>query len=97
MNTLLLLAPGVLDEFRRISPHLEGEIDHMYRDSIGAHKDPALHDPLGGLVTTAVGVLIDPVELALPLPWVRKDGLPATPEEIRAEWQKIKDQAGWSP
>lgn len=91
MSPLILLGTGVLDEFRRISPHLEGLIDCMYRDSIGANKDPALHKPLGGLVTTAIGVLIDPVDLALPLPWVRvRDGLPATPDEIRAEWQKIK-------
>jgi hypothetical protein len=30
-----------------------------------------------GLVTTGIGDLVDPIELALPLPWHRADGSPA--------------------
>lgn len=43
------------------------------------------------LVTTGRGNLIDPVEAALPLPWVRvSDGSPASADEVRAEWTRVK-------
>jgi len=43
------------------------------------------------LITTSVGVLIDPVERALKLPWIHRDTkLPATKDEIVIEWNKIK-------
>lgn len=82
-----IFADGVGEAFDSESPLLEGAIPWMYRDYLGAQAG----DPLGGLVTTAIGVLIDPVALALPLPWVRlSDGAQATQDEIRAEWQVIK-------
>lgn len=87
----VVFADGVAEEFDRLSPRFEGAIPWMYRDARGVDEDPKKHDPQGGLVTTAIGVLIDPVANALPLPWVRAvDGLPATPAEIRAEWALIK-------
>jgi len=43
-----------------------------------------------GLVTTGVGNLIDPVSLALALPWLKADGTPATQEEIQADWKRVK-------
>lgn len=42
-----------------------------------------------GLVTTGIGNLIDPKEVALPLPWL-KEGEPATADEISAEWDFVK-------
>lgn len=47
-----------------------------------------------GLVTTAVGISIDPLELAIELPFVRKeDGTRASTREIRAEWSMIKAES----
>jgi len=43
-----------------------------------------------GLVTTAIGNLIDPVHLALNVPFVWPGGLRATRAEIQHEWQKVK-------
>lgn len=72
------LAPGVLERFEALSPRFEGSIPWMYLD-------------IKGYVTVAIGLLIDPIEMALPLPWVRaSDGAPATADEIRAEWSRIK-------
>lgn len=48
-----------------------------------------------GLVTTAIGVLIDPVSTAVHLPWRRKDGTPATTSEVVAEWQRVKARQDW--
>lgn len=59
----------------------EGRESGMYPDT---------HDP--PLITTGMGNLIDPVERALPLPWLRKaDDQPATEDEVRAEWQRMHD------
>jgi hypothetical protein len=46
-----------------------------------------------GLVTCAVGILIDPISLAMPLPWKRdSDGERATPDQVRAAWHALKDR-----
>lgn len=72
------LAPGVLEAFEALSPRFEGVVPWMYLD-------------IKGYVTCGVGLLIDPVEMALALPWVRaSDGAPASQVEIREEWQRIK-------
>lgn len=72
------LAPGVLEAFETLSPRFEGDIPWMYLD-------------IKGYVTCGVGLLIDPVEMALALPWVRaSDSAPASQAEIRAEWSRIK-------
>jgi len=85
------LAPGVLEAFEACSERFEGDIPHMYRDYAGTSKDPAKHNPMGGYVTCGVGLLIDPVEMALALPWVRlSDGAPASAAEVREEWTRIK-------
>jgi GH24 family phage-related lysozyme (muramidase) len=44
-----------------------------------------------GLVTTSIGVLIDPIHLALDLPWMIGDR-PATHAEIRDDWQALKSR-----
>ena len=59
---------------------LEGIVRWMYLD-------------VKGLVTTAIGILIDPIQTAMPLPWVRLDGSPAGRDEIAAEWMRVKGDA----
>ena len=59
---------SVKQGFRAFTLPLEGEIAWMYLDTLG-------------LVTVGLGNLIDPVELALELPFVyratpRRDGIP---------------------
>ena len=66
--------------FRLWVSRFEGTIPHLYLDTLG-------------LVTTAVGCLVDPVELALGLPFARPDGDPARADEIRADWQRVKAMA----
>ncbi len=55
---------------------IEGVVPFMYLD-------------VKGLVTTAIGNLIDPIQYALPLPWM-VDGRPATRDEIANEWLAVK-------
>lgn len=45
-------------------------------------------------VTIGDGCIAEPIELALAMPLRRADGQLATPEEIRAEWEKIKRAPG---
>lgn len=66
--------------FVAYSAPLEGVVSWMYAD-------------VKGLVTTAIGNLIDPVSYALPLPWVRRDGTPASSAEVVADWQRVKGDA----
>lgn len=56
---------------------LEGVLRFMYLD-------------VKGLVTCAIGNLIDPVSEAVGLPFHWPGGAPATPSEIAAEWQSVK-------
>lgn len=56
---------------------LEGVVDFLYCD-------------VKGLVTTAIGNLVDPVDYALVLPFVRPDGSYAEREEIRDAWLAVK-------
>lgn len=56
---------------------LEGVVPWMYLD-------------VKGLVTTGIGNLVDPMSMALGLPWRRANGTPATVDEIAAEWQRVK-------
>lgn len=56
---------------------LEGVVRWLYLD-------------VKGLVTIAIGNLVDPIGAALALPLVRPDGTRATRDEIAAEWQLVK-------
>ncbi len=70
--------PGVRNAFLSFSRPFEGRIPYMYLD-------------IKGLVSVGVGNLIDPVSLALPLPFVHKsDGISATQDEIQTDWQAVK-------
>lgn len=66
--------------FAAFSTEFEGSVLWMYLD-------------IKGLVTVAIGNLIDPVHLAFDVPFVWPDGRVATRSEIQAEWMKVKSSA----
>jgi GH24 family phage-related lysozyme (muramidase) len=71
---------SVQDAFMNFSTQFEGKVNFMYLD-------------IKGLVTIGIGNLIDPVDVALQLPFVHKsDGSPASQDEIRNEWNTLKSQ-----
>lgn len=70
--------PSVRSAFPTFSKNFEGRVSYMYLD-------------IKGLVTIGVGNLIDPMSLALPLPFVHKSDLSsATQDEIQTDWQAVK-------
>ncbi|TCC43401.1 hemopexin repeat-containing protein [Kribbella sindirgiensis] len=75
-------AISVRDYFPTFTQPLEGRVPYMYQD-------------VKGLVTVAVGNLIDRPEDAAALSWVHiATGLAATRDEIVAEWHRIKNAPG---
>jgi GH24 family phage-related lysozyme (muramidase) len=75
----------VKEKWREFNTTFEGLVPFMYQDT-------------KGLITIGMGNLIDPVSLALNLPfqWRNKPGVvhpgsPATHADIRAEWHRIKN------
>ena len=68
---------SVRDHFLTFTEAFEGRVPWMYLDT-------------RGLVTTAVGNLIDSEEDACRLAWIRTDGRHATDAEVRAEWRRVK-------
>lgn len=72
-----LIREEVRGVWRSWNTQFEGEIPWMYLD-------------VKGLVTIAVGCLIDPLPLAQRLEFKREDGSRATPAEIGFEWTRIK-------
>lgn len=73
-----LVRPEVFAAFPAWVQQFEGAVPHMYQD-------------IKGYVTTGIGNLIDPINLALELPWRRANGSLATDDEIRDEWERVKD------
>lgn len=71
------MRPAVRDGFVPVNAPWEGETTWMYLD-------------VRGLVTCAMGNLVDPVSVAVGQPWKRSDGEPASPAEIVSEWTRIK-------
>lgn len=70
----------VKSEFRAVSEMWEGVINHMYLD-------------IKGLVTIGIGNLIEPINLALALPFEFKKGFnPVTQKDIREEWNLVKSR-----
>lgn len=71
--------PSVSAAFRGFNEPFEGVIPWMYLD-------------IKGLVTVGVGNLIDPVDLAVRLPFRfrAQPGIAARPEQIADEWRRIK-------
>ena len=79
--------PSVQTNFRGFNTKFEGCIPFMYLD-------------IKGLVTVAVGNLVDPIELAQALPFQFKNkpgiaspGSPATQDQIAAEWKALKNNS----
>lgn len=70
---------AVREAFVRFSSDLEGVVPWMYQD-------------VKGLVTVAIGNLVDPMSLALDLPFVKPDGSPASRAEIASAWQAVKNR-----
>ena len=70
---------SVREAFTSFSSDLEGVVPWLYLD-------------VKGLVTTAIGNLVDPLMYAVTLPWVRPTGEPATREEIVAAWNAVKNR-----
>lgn len=52
---------------------------------------PWMYNDVKGLVTVGIGNLVDPIQFALPLPFMRPDGSPASRDEIAAEWLRVKN------
>lgn len=73
------LTDEVRDIFVPFTAQYEGTVPWLYLDVLG-------------LVTVAIGVLVDPMWLATSLPFVDKDtGAPAGQVEIADEWMRIKN------
>ncbi len=73
----LICRPSVVAAFPGFTERFEGFTLYPYQD-------------VKGLVTVGVGCLIDPLESALPLPWVGPDGARLTPEEVARQWTALK-------
>lgn len=65
------------EQYHAFSAPLEGRVPGMYVDCLG-------------LITCAVGCLIDPSSLALQAHWVLEDGSPASDAQIVADWSLLK-------
>ncbi len=50
-----------------------------------------LYADVKNLVTVAIGNLVDPIQVALTLPFVRKDGSAASRDEIATDWLRVKN------
>ena len=72
------MQPAVRNAWRRFNESLEGLTSWMYLD-------------IKGLVTTGMGNLIDPVAAALALTWFDASDVQASPDQVRAEWNRIKN------
>lgn len=74
----LACRPAVSAAFPGFTERFEGFTLYPYQD-------------VKGLVTVGVGCLIDPLEAALPLPWVNQhDGSAMPPEEVARQWTALK-------
>lgn len=72
------MRPSVFASFLALTKPLEGVCTWLYPDALG-------------LVSTGIGNLVDPVALALSLPWFHQStGARATSNEIRTAWQTVK-------
>ncbi len=68
---------AVRNAWRRFNESLEGLTTWMYLD-------------VKGLVTTGMGNLIDPVQVALELTWRDANDQPASADAVGQEWHRIK-------
>jgi hypothetical protein len=70
------MRPSVLAAFFPFSDSLEGHLPYMYLD-------------VEGYVTTGIGDLVDPIAVALALPW-QLSGYAASQQEIGDQWTRVK-------
>jgi GH24 family phage-related lysozyme (muramidase) len=77
---------AVHDNFIAFTTKFEGRVQWMYLD-------------IKGLVSIGIGNLIDPIDLAMDLPFVHKDdtAASASADEIETEWQTVKDRQDLAP
>lgn len=73
----MVLLPEVRAGWCAFTMRFEGRISWLYLD-------------VRGLVTTGLGCLVDPVELALPLPWWSLQQSSVDQGVIREEWARVK-------
>jgi GH24 family phage-related lysozyme (muramidase) len=71
---------SVLQKWEAFSRPFEGYVNHLYAD-------------VRGLLTCGVGNLVDPVSLALRLPWKLPDGSLASAAEVSRQWHAVKAQS----
>jgi len=69
--------PVVRETFPAWSAHFESRLGFLFLD-------------VKGLVSTGVGILLEPLSLALGLPWRRPDGSLASAAEIADAWNEVK-------
>ena len=69
--------PAVRAVWVEFNEDLEGVLTCLYADTLG-------------LITTGMGNLVDPVSMAVNLPWVLPDGSEASRSEILAAWYAVK-------
>lgn len=62
-----------------------------FQGQIEGSKLPYMYTDNKGLVTTGTGNLIDPLPMALVLPWRRADGTLAARDEIEEAWNTVKN------
>jgi GH24 family phage-related lysozyme (muramidase) len=67
---------SVLSAFPAFTKKFEGYLPYMYLDILG-------------YVTTGAGNLVDPVSLALALPWQNADGSASSQADIEAAWNAV--------
>lgn len=73
------MRPAAREAFVPFTVSLEGGyIVHMFPD---VYK----------LISTGFGLLLDPIDLALGLEWLKPDGAPATKAEVAAQWSSLKN------
>lgn len=75
------------EQFLAFTSPLEGVVTSLYVDVNGAKVPPV------SCVTTAIGCLVDPVNMAIPLQWVMPDGSAASANEIARQWRIVKADA----
>lgn len=69
---------SVRDAFVKFSAEFEGTVPWLYLDILG-------------LVTVGIGNLVDPIELAMSLPFSHMNGYKANRDEIAEAWDTIKN------
>lgn len=71
---------STLDAFVSFSEPLEGNVPSLYVD-------------VKQLLTVGIGCLVDPLSLALSLPWVNPDGSPTSASDVALQWGIVKASA----